>query len=250
MQKKPLFSIITITWNAAEIVGATVDSVAAQTSEDYEHLIIDGASSDNTLDIIREHSSRPPRIISEPDKGIYDAMNKGLKLAEGKYVLFMNAGDRFFDKNTLSLYKNAARQYGPDIIFGDTVIIDGNDNIIAPRHLSAPDKLTFSSFASGMRVCHQSFMVKKAIAPLYDTNFRFSADFDWTIKCIRATSPDKCVNLHTVVTRYLADGTTDRNMSKSLRERFRIMSKYYGLFPTVLRHIPFAFRFAARKLRK
>lgn len=250
MQKNPLFSIVTITWNAENLVRPTVESIALQTCRDFEHIIIDGASVDGTIDVIKKYSSVPPRIISEKDNGIYDAMNKGLKAAKGKYVIFMNAGDQFDNDDTLALYEKAARNSDPDIIYGDTVIIDSGRNVIGPRHLSVPEKLTFRSFAKGMLVCHQSFMVKRDLAPEYDTRYRFSADYDWTVKCIRATSPDKCVNLHSVVTRYLADGTTDRNMIPSLKERFRIMTRYYGFIPVAVRHIGFLLRFALRKIRK
>lgn len=247
MNNEPLISVITITWNASDVIVPTLHSVASQTFTSMEHLIIDGASSDDTLSKAKRYGRYDIRIISEPDKGIYDAMNKGLRNARGRYVIFMNAGDSFHDKDTLSLYARATEN-SPDIIYGDTDIVNSDRQRISPRHLNAPEKLTFKSFAKGMLVCHQAFMVRKDIAPMYDTKYRFSADYEWTLKCIRAASPENCVNLHCVVADYLADGTTDKNMKKSLRERFIIMSEYYGLIPTVLRHIPFAIRFISRKI--
>ena len=89
----PLFSIITVTWNAATVIGPTLESVQRQTSSDYEMLIIDGASTDDTLSIVKRASISALRVFSEPDKGLYDAMNKGIARARGRYLVFLNAGD-------------------------------------------------------------------------------------------------------------------------------------------------------------
>lgn len=249
MIQKPLISVITICFNAAGVILPTLQSVAAQNAADFEYLVIDGNSTDNTLDLVRNARIPNTRVISEPDRGIYDAMNKGLRNARGQYLLFLNAGDRFDGPDTLALYEAAARR-GADIVYGDTVIVDGNGTVLGPRHLSAPKRLTRKSFADGMLVCHQAFMVRRDLAPLYDTAYRFSADYDWTVKCLEGANPDRNINLDTVTIHYLADGTTDRNKLKSLRERFRIMCRHYGTVPTVLRHIRFAARAAARKFTK
>lgn len=244
-EASPLISIVTITFNAARELPATMKSVASQTFKNFEHVIIDGASTDDTLKTARRLGVASLRILSEPDKGLYDAMNKGLRMARGKYVLFLNAGDAFHSDDTLGLYADRAAR-DPDIIYADTVIVDADRNITGPRHLSAPDILSFQSFAKGMLVCHQAFMVKKSIAPLYDTHYRFSADYDWTVKCLRKSKPGRCVNLHTVAIEYLSDGTTDRNKIASLRERFRIMRNHYGLTRTLINHLAFVSRAAKR----
>lgn len=249
MNDKPLLTIITITFNAQDVVVPTMQSVASQNYADFEHLIIDGASTDNTLALARQHGIARLRILSEPDKGLYDAMNKGLKMAKGKYVLFLNAGDTFHSTDTLAKYAKAA-QKNPDIIYADTVIVNAQRKVIAPRHLSAPDVLTVKSFSKGMLICHQAFMVRKEIAPRYDTSFRFSADYDWTIRCIKNSKPGRRVNLRTVAIDYLCDGLTDKNKLKSLRERFTIMTFHYGLLPTVANHIAFLGRAAKRAIVK
>lgn len=246
MEKQPLISIVTITYNAANEIGVTMKSVARQSYKDFEHIIIDGASTDNTLEIARENATPMLRIYSEKDKGLYDAMNKGLKKAKGKYILFLNAGDTFHEVDTLKEYAEACIA-DPDIIYSDTVIVDADRQVLGPRHLSVPEKLSYESFAQGMLVCHQAFMVKRSLAPLYDTNYRFSADYDWTVKCLRTTDSSRCANLHTVGIDYLADGTTDKNKWKSLRERFRIMAKHYGLMKTIGNHLGFVIRALKRK---
>ncbi len=245
-ENHPLISIITITFNAARELPATMKSVNEQTFTDFEHIIVDGASKDNTLQVARKDGGSSLRILSEPDKGLYDAMNKGISLARGKYLLFLNAGDTFHSKTILEKYAEQCHK-GRDIIYSDTMIVDSDRNPLRPRHLEVPDLLTFESFANGMLVCHQAFMVKKSIAPYYNLDYRFSADYDWTIRCIKATQPDKCINLKTVGIDYLDNGLTDRNHIKSLKERFHIMRDYYGLGTTVANHISFIGRAFKRK---
>lgn len=244
---QPLISIITITFNAAAVLPPTLLSVKNQSFKDSEHIIIDGASSDDTLILARKIGVEGIKILSEPDNGLYFAMNKGLNMAKGKYVIFLNAGDAFHSDKTLENYARLARDFDADIIFGDTNIVDQNRNFIKPRHYSAPFKLDKNSFSNGMLICHQSFMVKRAIAPLYDTAYRFSADYDWTIKCINRGNPDKFFNLNQVTIDYLSDGLTDKNHRASLIERFKIMKTHYGLPITLSKHAKFFFRAIKKK---
>lgn len=244
MQNTPLISIITITFNAEKHIDITLDSVARQSFRDYEHIVVDGASNDRTVAIARSYEG--VRIMSERDQGLYDAMNKGIALARGRYLLFLNAGDTFHNKHVLQAYAVRAAK-DDDIIFADTVIVDTARHIIGKRHLTAPQTLTFNSFAKGMLICHQAFMVRKEIAPEYDMKYRFSADYDWTVKCIANSDPRRCTNLGIIAIDYLKDGLTDKNKFKSLRERFRIMSKYYGTGRTLANHMGFIFRALARR---
>ena len=243
--QNPLITVITVTYNAAPVIRDTLKSLEEQTFREFEHLVIDGASKDNTLNLIKDFSLNRSRIISEKDKGLYDAMNKGLKEAKGKYVIFINAGDRFHDPESLHYYALAASN-DPDIIYGDTVIVNQKGDVIAPRHLSAPRVLTKDSFANGMLICHQAFMVKKDLAPLYDLKYRFSADYDWCVKCISNSERDKCINLNKITIDYLNDGLTDHNKFPSLKERFNIMTHHYGFLKTTLKHLGFIFRAAKR----
>lgn len=246
MDTAPLISIITITYNAERTILPTLESVFTQDYRNYEHIMIDGASTDGTLTIARQYPDI--RILSERDSGLYDAMNKGIALARGRYLLFLNAGDAFHSDHVLSTYAERARK-GDDIIYADTVIVDSDRHIIGRRHLSAPRTLTDDSFAKGMLICHQAFMVRKEIAPAYDTKYRFSADYDWTVKCIRNSDPRKRTNLGIIAIDYLSDGLTDKNKLKSLGERYRIMSGHYGAARTFINHIGFLFRAVARKIR-
>lgn len=244
----PLFSIITITYNAAAVLPPTMKSVAQQTYRNFEHIVVDGASSDDTLSVARTLGGKSLRIVSEPDRGIYDAMNKGLRLAHGKYLIFLNAGDAFNSPETLEQYAKVALTDKYDIIYGDTVIVDEDRKVIGPRHLSVPERLTFESFSHGMLICHQAFAVRRKIAPKYDLQYRFSSDYDWTIRCITHTDPSRCRNLHSVTIQYLHQGATDKNHRRSLAERFDVMRRHYGLATAIMRHAMFIPRAIKRKL--
>ena len=119
-------SIVTITYNAEKTLEQTLKSVNEQTYADIEHIIVDGNSSDKTLDLIRRFENDKMKWISEPDNGLYDAMNKGIRMATGDYICFLNAGDTFFAANTVEtvMYSvNRATQL-PDILYGETAIVD------------------------------------------------------------------------------------------------------------------------------
>lgn len=245
----PLISVVTITYNAEKTISVTLKSLREQSFRDFEHVVVDGASTDHTLGIVREFGYPSIRILSEPDKGLYDAMNKGLRMAKGKYVLFLNAGDSFSSPDELGFYAGAAR-LDPDIIYADTRIVDKDRNVLGPRHLSVPDKLTRDSFKRGMLICHQAFMVRKSLAPEYDLNYRFSADYDWCVKCIARTLPEHCVNLKRVTIDYLSDGLTDNHKIESLMERYAIMSKHYGTVSATLANLSFIPRMIKRRMSK
>lgn len=241
-------SIITVTYNAEATLERTLQSVAQQTYSEIEHLIIDGASTDHTLEIARQY---PHAIVfSEPDKGLYDAMNKGLQRATGDYLCFLNAGDKLHSKETLAHIVASISDGSPiGVIYGDTQIVDAQGQFIRNRRLTPPEHLTWRSFKEGMLVCHQAFYINRQIALPYDTNYRFSADFDWCIRCMKEGEKRGMKNLyiHEPVADYLAEGMTTANHKASLKERFKIMAKHYGLPPTIGQHIWFIFRVLVKK---
>lgn len=248
MDGKIKISVITVTFNAASDISNTVYSVLRQTFKDFEYVIMDGNSSDATLDIIKRYNDSRIRLFSETDNGIYDAMNKALDRVTGSYVLFINAGDRLADNEVLEKYYKAIIKYpNSDIIYGQTNLIDFNGNIVGKRHLTAPKKLDFNSFKNGMMVCHQAFMVKKDIAPYYNLKYKFSADYEWCLKCLQISNSNVYLGDDAVI-HYLNEGITTSNHKQSLKERFKIMCQYYGTVPTLFRHIKFGLRFLLRKL--
>ena len=239
----PKFSIITVTYNAEKVLEDTIQSVIFQTYRNVEYIIVDGASKDHTLEIVNKYHNRINKVISEPDKGLYDAMNKGIQLATGNYLCFLNAGDKFHDSETLQKIVHTLKgQELPDVIYGETAIVDEEGHFLHMRRLSTPAHLNWKSFKQGMLVCHQAFFANRelAINHLYDLQYRFSADFDW---CIRIMKKAKCLhNTRLTLIDYLNEGMTTKNHKASLKERFCIMAKHYGLISTILHHGWFVIR--------
>lgn len=242
---KPVLSVITIVYNGSHFIERTVKSVVGQTYKSIEYIIVDGASKDNTLEIIKHYEDKIALWVSEKDKGIYDAMNKGLNLATGDYVIFMNAGDQFHNEKTVE--QIFATQSDTDIYYGDTLIVDDDGNSLGPRRLRPPEKLTWKSFRMGMLVCHQSFIVRRSLAPLYDLNYKIAADIDWCIKCMKQAKTLQ--NVHFYIANYLSGGASWQNQKKALNERFNIMKNHYGLISVISSHMAIAARFAIQKIR-
>ena len=241
-------SIITATWNSSATLRYTMRSVLSQSYPNIEHIIVDGGSTDSTMEIVHELEPEYQgklRYISGKDKGIYDAMNKGIKLATGDYLCFLNAGDGLHEDDTLlRIVHSLTGTILPDVIYGETDIVDDEGHFLYKRRLSAPETLHWKSFKKGMLVCHQAFFARRELAleEPYDLQYRFSADFDW---CIRIMKKAKVLhNTHLTLIDYLNEGMTTRNHKASLKERFHIMAKHYGLVSTVLHHAWFAVRLA------
>lgn len=244
----PKFSIITVTYNAEKVLEDTIQSVIAQTYHYIEYIIVDGASKDGTLSIIDKYRSRIHSVVSEPDKGLYDAMNKGISLASGDYLCFLNAGDCFHENDTLHQMVHTLNGTElPDVIYGETAIVNKERHFLQMRRLSTPERLTWRSFKQGMLVCHQAFFAKRtlALAEPYNLRYRYSADFDW---CVRILKKAHSVhNTHLTIIDYLDEGLTTQNHKASLKERFRIMAKQYGLVSTVAHHAWFILRAIRRR---
>lgn len=242
----PLFSIITVTYNAASTLPATLASVKEQSCKQYEYIVMDGLSKDNTVEMAKAADIPNARIFSSSDKGLYDAMNKAIDEAIGDYLIFLNAGDAFHAPDTLQTIADAIVANGrPDIVYGQTQLVNANRQRIGDRHLIAPEELTFKSFAQGMLVCHQAFIASRKIAQHYDLQYRFSADYEWCLRCLKQSSKNVYVP-HTIID-YLSEGLTTANRKASLKERFNIMCHYYGTIPTIVRHLKFIPRFLKQR---
>lgn len=246
-QLKPRFSIITVTYNAQEYLERTILSVLSQNYPHIEYIIVDGSSTDSTLALVDKYKQRIDTVVSEPDQGLYDAMNKGIKLAQGDYLCFLNAGDLFYSSTTLTDITNSLKKYSklPDVLYGQTAIVNQNGQFLRMRRHTAPEQLDWKSFKNGMLVCHQAFFPKRELVELYNLKYRFSSDFDWCINILKKSKQIHYTELTLI--KYLNEGLTTENQHKSLLERFSIMSKHYGLPETILRHIGFVFRHFIKK---
>ena len=254
------FSIVTITYNAAAALPRTVGSVLAQSHPAIEHIIVDGASADGTVGVAEAYKRQSDAsgnghtvaISSEPDRGLYDAMNKGLARATGDYVCFLNAGDFLPAADTIATLARTAEAAAagggplPAVLYGYTDIVDSAGRYLHPRRLRPPHRLTWRSFRMGMLVCHQAFYARTDIARQtpYDLQYKYSADVDWCIRVMkeaaRLTLP--LANAGATVACYTEEGQTTLHHRESLRERFRVMAAHYGLPQTVALHAWFALR--------
>ncbi len=226
-------TVITVVFNAERLILRTLKSVGRQRGINLEHLIIDGGSNDNTLQIIKTFSSSQLTVYSGRDKGIYDAMNKGLQLAKGEYVIFINAGDELANDSVLSdILASSTRK---DVYYGDTLIVDAEGNVLGKRRHSPPKHLTWKSFRMGMLVSHQSILAKKCICPQYNLKYKISADIDWSIRLMKSAQSsgyyEKPVSL------FLAGGESTRRKRLGLIERWMISVSHYGLFTTAFCHM-------------
>ena len=267
---------VTITYQAVKVLQRTLDSVLEQDYPEITHLIVDGASTDGTIEMVSDYIERSNAaenghkvlLMSEPDNGIYDAMNKGLRSLDGDYVCFLNAGDFLPAPDTVSIIAEQVEKLHsrdgscvpavasqqswsaycviPAVLYGDTDIVDGEGRFLHHRRLSPPENLTWKSFRHGMLVCHQAFYARTdfAIATPYNQKYRYSADVDWCIRIMKAAAKENVplLNLHMVVANYTEEGQTTLHHRESLLERYKVMESHYGRISTFLMHCWFVVR--------
>ena len=253
---------VTVTYNAAGVLQRTLDSVLQQDYPELVHLIIDGASTDGTMQMVEAYIERSNaaknghriQVMSEPDKGIYDAMNKGLRSLDGDYVCFLNAGDFLPASDIASSINSQLSIFNsqlPAVLYGDTDIVDGEGRFLHHRRLAPPENLTWKSFRHGMLVCHQAFYARTdfAIATPYNQKYRYSADVDWCIRIMKAAAKENVplLNLHRVVANYTQEGETTLHHRESLIERYKVMESHYGRISTFLMHCWFVVRSVFKK---
>lgn len=241
----PTLTVITVVYNNVRDIERTVKSVVNQTYPHIEYIVIDGGSTDGTVNIINRYASRIARFVSEPDKGIYDAMNKGLALATGEYVLFMNSGDEIYANDTVAQVFATADD--ADIYYGETELFDADWQSLGLRRHAIPEQFDWKSFRYGMNISHQAIYVRRSLAARYDPSYQLSADIDWVIRAAKAAK--NIVNTKRIVAKYLVGGMSKQRHWQSLKERFAIFSKYYGLMPNIINHVVIAFRLVGYYIR-
>jgi glycosyltransferase involved in cell wall biosynthesis len=242
----PVISVITVVYNNKIFLEKTIKSIVFQTYPNIEYIIIDGNSTDGTIDVIRTYEDKISYWLSEKDSGIYDAMNKGLSCSTGDYVWFINAGDQIKEPGTLqSVIKN---DRSVDVYYGDTMLIDEHGNFLGMRRLRPPEKLNWKSLGMGLVVCHQAIIVKRGLAGIYNPDYLIAADFDWVMNALKKST--EILNTRTVLIKYLQEGFSRHHVALSLKERFFIMQKNYGIWLTLGFHFLITLRlliFFARK---
>ena len=253
-------SIITVVRNAKELFFQTLESVKNQTYQNIEYVVIDGNSTDGTKQLIEENQEFITTWISEKDKSLYDAMNKGLKLSTGDFVWFLHAGDTIPTPQTVEnvineiLDKNKSENQSEindiDFIYGKVKIKSIYNNILSftDYHKIAPTEkqlstLGYKNFFEGMVICHQAMLVRREIAPLYDLDFRLAGDIDWSIRLFKeiekrknTKDENRVKQTEIVIAHFLAGGISTSQKKKSLQERFKIFQKHSSFVGAVWQH--------------
>ena len=232
-----MISIITITYNAERWLERTMRSVLGQTCKEYEYIIVDGGSKDGTVDIIKslepEFSGRLS-WKSEPDKGLYDAMNKGIARAKGEFLWFVNAGDEIYASDTLA-HVVAAATDDTDIVYGKACIVNAEGVKVSEHHKPTPPNLQRKHLLNGLVVSHQAILVRRSIAENYNTDYRICADYEWVLKAVTASR--KNAYLDEYLCKFLTEGVSQKQRKRAWWERFRIMRTHFGLLRTLWAHL-------------
>lgn len=243
-------SIITVTYNALPLLKGTASSVERQKCAGVEYLVIDGDSSDGTREFL-EGSNTVDRYISEPDKGLYDAMNKAIDFAKGQMIWFVNAGDHVYGDGTLGKLVDAIDS-DTDVLYGEVMLVNedrlemGIRSELTTQQL--PKKLSWRSMRFGMVVCHQGFIVNKSIAPKYKSDFGLTADIDWVIECLKSAQSVKY--LDAILASYLQGGLSKQQFKQSMGSRFKVLRHHFGLLNTLFAHIFILWRAIAFKVSR
>lgn len=217
-------SIITICYNEPNLE-KTCESIMNQSWQDFEWIVIDGGSNDETLAIFDKYNSRIDKFVSEPDNGIYDACNKGINLATGKYLNFMNAGDSFFDSNVLE--KFIKQNTSADILYGNTMMIFRDK----PNRVLTYPKIIDIAFFVNNNICTQSVFIKSDLFKtygLFDIHYKIASDYDRWLKFL-SESRSFC-HLSFIVSNYDMNGISSAQYTQELlqKENREILLKYFS----------------------
>ena len=223
----PTVTVITISYNAENEIGATIDSVLSQSVRDYEYVFIDGASKDRTMELIRAGAARCEelgiacQVVSEPDKGIYDAMNKGIALARGQWILMLNAGDVLAHHRVFEMVFSG-KVYDADVLYGDVVYKDKSKNrYYYKRAVPAPLK----NIVTGMVFCHQCTFVRGEVLKAYgfDIGYRITADYDSFVRMY--LDGKRFAYIQKVISVYDCTGLSMASLPEALAETNKIKAK-------------------------
>jgi glycosyltransferase len=214
------FTIITVAYNSARTIGDTLRSVAAQTYPDIEHLVIDGASKDTTLEQVRVHGKHVARLISEPDRGIYDAMNKGLGMASGEWIGFLNADDMFASPDSVAQLAAAAMPEAVNLLYGDLDYVEEVDTTRVVRQWRSgsfePRQLRY-----GWMPPHPTFYVRRERFghERFNTRYRIAADYDYMLRCLLRPEASIAHVPHVLV--HMRNGGASNRSAKALWRKSR-----------------------------
>ena len=222
--QQPLISIITIVYNSKDDLEKTIQSVLNQKYKNIEYIIIDGGSTDGTLDIIDKYKKQLNIIVSEPDNGIYDAMNKGLKHISGQWVNFLNAGDLYYDDQTLNnIFHNLKKD--TKLIYGDWI---NTNNKGLNRYIEANPYINLKTLRSNFFMNHQSLFVDSDYIVEYDTTYRIKADYQWIIDIVKKLNSSNILYINKALVLYDLDGLSAKLLLTNMKEYIKLTYKNFG----------------------
>lgn len=236
-------SVITVTYNSAKTIADTLNSVASQTYSNIEHIVVDGASTDATLALVRNHRNQNIRLVSEPDKGIYDAMNKGLALATGEVVGFLNSDDYYADSLVLEKIAAVFQDESVEASYADLVYVSQDNSCVVRYWRSKP--FASGDFAKGWCPAHPTFYVRKLVIQhlgLFDQSFKAGVDVEFMMRYLERGQVRAVYIPHTLVRMRLGGASNQswKNVLLQNREIFAALRK---------NGIPFSvFRFVVNKV--
>ena len=216
--QKPLASIITVCFNAAASVGQTLDSVRAQTWRPLESVVVDGASRDGTQDIVARYADITGAVVSEKDSGIYDAMNKGIALARGDVLHFLNAGDCFADERVAADVMQAfAADPELDLVYGDAIYLTPDGPFLRSYGRVSARNLIYGD------LCHQAVFARRRVFERFgnfNPDYRINADYDWMLRVFRGGA--RVRHLARPIVRYDTGGQSAQDQAQTFAERHRV----------------------------
>ena len=238
----PLVSIITVVFNAEAYIKKTIESVLAQTYRNIDYIIIDGGSSDKTIEIVKSFGDCIT-WISEKDNGIYDAMNKGLKLVKGEWVNFLNGGDFFYDNLVLDKIFTEPGLEKYYFIYGDSINVRGETQ----KYISATE-ISRSSLRYSSGLCHQAVFVRKEFAIYYDLKFKYKAEYNWIIDIAYSIPDSSIIHKKFPIVYYALGGFSEKGLLINLKEYINLTYNRFGILQ-VVRNSPIYLRVFLRAIK-
>lgn len=219
----PLISVVTVVLNGVEFIRDTIESVLGQTCRNFEYIVVDGGSTDGTVDVIKSYGSRITKWVSERDDGIADAFNKGWSLAAGRYVLFLNSDDALAHPEVLGIMSGEIMEHGyPQLIYGDCDVLDRNTGKLQYR---ASITLTRAGLNRGQMIPQPSLFASRSYFERYgtfDNEFKVAMDYEWLL---RGGFSEQIVHVPVLVTRVRSGGISTQDRGRNVREIVRALRK-------------------------
>lgn len=233
LQAPKILSVITVCYNDAKNLLITLENVRQQTYPHIECIVVDGGSTDETMQVIMASSERIQHWVSQPDNGLYDAMNRGMKMASGDYLIYLNAGDRFYNEQVVA--HAMSQSSGHDVLYGDAIVVNQDGSYKSLRHKKVPSKLDWMSFTQGMVVSHQALIISTSIVEPYDLKYKITADIDWAIRCLQKSK--STYHLGVTICKFQTGGISSQRRASALPERWKILNHHFGLIRTTWAHL-------------